>query len=93
MQKVCHSCTFDFRFTHATTDVKLKKLEYQQLSSKGAKNLDMGRLQTDPQGRRMVGIQKIEFHWKVQEEYFLKNCKTNMKPKQARYFGGCKSFF
>ena len=38
------------------TDAKLKKLEFQQLSEKFTKNTEMGRLQTAPQGRRMVGM-------------------------------------
>ena len=65
LQNICHSCAFDFRFIHGKTDVKLKKLEFQQLSSKLTKNTNIARLQMALQGRRMVGFKKTEFHWKV----------------------------
>ena len=53
---ICHSRAFDFRFTHSMTGIKLKKLEFQQLSQKLMKKYGNGRLQTAPQGRRMVGM-------------------------------------
>ena len=59
------------------TEIKLKKLEFQQLSQKSTKKTEMGRVQMALQSRRIVGLSKIEFHWKFQELYFLISCKKN----------------
>ena len=56
LQNICHSRAFDFRFMHSMTDTSMKKLEFQQLSSKLTKKQEIGRLQTAPQGLRMVGM-------------------------------------
>ena len=54
------------------TDINMKKVELGQLSLKKTKNLEIGRLQTSPQGRRIVGFSKIEYQWKVQDRNFPK---------------------
>ena len=56
LQNICHSRAFDFRFMHSMTDTSMKKLEFQQLSSKLTKNTNIGRLQMALHGRRMVGF-------------------------------------
>ena len=45
LQNICRSRAFDFRFMHSMTDTSMKKLEFQQLSSKLMKNTNIGRLQ------------------------------------------------
>ena len=50
-------------------NIQANNRKVNKKSEKSTKKQEIGRLQTDPPGRRIVGMEKIEFHWKVQELY------------------------
>ena len=54
-------------------NIQANNRKINEKPEKLTKKQEVGRLQTAPQGRKMIGILKTEFYWKVQELYFLIN--------------------
>ena len=48
-------------------NIQANNRKINEKSEKSTKKQEIGRLQTAPHGRRIVGILKIEYQWKVQD--------------------------